>query len=247
MIGLIALTAQALPAAAAPLVIGAEGWTADTPAGVSYGGLVGGIGPGDGTSGVLAGGVGSYTYQIQLASAAGVSTTIHFVNDGTEAGESYFRLSFAGTNTGAAAWAGVNIVVTDVTTDPIPVEGDNVSHPERAHVHRNLWTAGAFTCADVYCGSNGRYDMALLLGAPLTMGNTATGATLRLHDMNETGTDPMKFDVTFTPFVVPVPGAMTLFGSGLACLIGVARRRRTAAISSPHVRQRIARAGSIFR
>lgn len=226
LIGLMMLAVKTPPAAAAPLVIGAEGWTADTPAGVSYGGLVGGIGPGDGTAGVLAAGVGSYTYEIQLASAAGVSTTIHFVNDGTEAGESYFRLSFKGTNTGAVDWAGVNIVITDVTTDPIPVEGANVGHPERAHVHRNLWAAGAFTCGDAYCGANGRYDMVLLLASPLAMGNSASGATLRLHDGNETGTDPMKFDVTFTPFVVPVPGAVILFGSALVSLVGVGRRRR---------------------
>jgi hypothetical protein len=68
--------------------------------------------------------------------------------------------------------------------------------------------------------------MTLLLGAPLTTGNTATGATLRLHDVNETGTDPMKFNLTFTPFAVPVPGAFILFGSGLVGLIGVARRWR---------------------
>ena len=228
--GLMMLAVQTPPAAAAPLVIGAEGWTADTPAGVTYGGLVGGIAPGDGASGVLAAGVGSYTFEIQLASAAGVSTTIHFVNDGTEAVESFFRLSFKGTNTGAADWAGVNILITDVTTDPIPPEAATVDHPERAHVHRNLWAAGAFTCGDAYCGANGRYDMLLLLASPLGMGNSASGATLRLHDMNETGTAPMKFDVTFTPFVVPVPGAAILFGSALVGLVGIGRRRRCKAV-----------------
>lgn len=229
VIGLLALTVQAPPAAA--LVIGAEGWTADTPAGVTYGGLVGGIAPGTGTVPVLAAGVGSYTFEIALASAVGVSTTIHFVNDGTVAAgdESYFRLSLKGTNTGIPAWAGLNIVITDVTTDVIPVEAATVAHPERAHIHRSLWTAGAFTCADAFCGFEGRYDMTLLLGAPLTTGNTATGATLRLHDINEAGTDAMKFNLTFTPFAVPLPGTFILFGSGLVCLIGVARRKRRAA------------------
>ena len=221
-IGLLALAVHAPPAAA--LVIGAQGWTADTPAGVTYGGLVGGIGPGNGGSGVLAGGTGSYTFEIQLASAVGVPTTIHFVNTVDATAESYFRLSFKGTNNGTLPWTGLKVVITDVTTDPIPVEGADVAHPERAHIHRNLWTAGAFSCADSYCLSDGRYDMFLALAAPLTTGNSAMGSTLRLHDLNETGTDPMKFNLTLTP--VPEPDAFILFGCGLAGLIGVARSRR---------------------
>ena len=224
-IGLLALAVHAPPAAA--LVIGAEGWTADMPAGVTYGGLVGGNAPGDGTSGVLAGGAGSYTFEIQLASAINVSTTIHFVNTDNALVESYFRLSFKGTNNGVLPWTGMNIVITDVTTDPIQVDPPTTLHPDRAHIHRNLWTAGAFSCASTDCGANGRYDMFLSLAAPLTTGNSATGGTLRLHDGNEAGTDPMKFNLTLTP--VPEPDAFLLFGLGLVGLIGVACNKRRAA------------------
>ena len=213
-----------LPASATALVIGAEGWTATTPAGVTYGGLVGGIGPGNGTAGVLAGGVGSYTFEIQLASAINVPTTIEFVNTMDATGESYFRLSFKGTNTGVDDWLGVNFVITDTTTDAIAVEGPNTGHPERAHIHRNVWTAGAYTVGDAYAGSNGRYDMSLLLAAPLAQNNSASGGTLRLHDVNEAGTDPMRFNLTITP--VPEPGTFTLLGAGLISLLGVARRKR---------------------
>lgn len=222
VIGLLALAVQAPPAAAAPLVIG-TGWTADEPAGVSYGAVTGA-----GTS------ANSYTFDLNLSSAAGISTTIHFVNDAAEADQTYFNLTLKGTNTGAPPWTGMKIAIVDKANQVDLNEGGD--HPAAAHVHRSSWSEANsthFKCVDAVCTFPGLFDMTLGLkggATPITQTNTTTGSKLRLHDVHEAGGDanPMKFDLIFTPLSVPEPGAFMLFGSGMVGLIGVARRKRRA-------------------
>ncbi len=200
---------------ASALVIG-DGWTADQPAGVTYGAVTG-----SGTSS------DSWTFTLNLESAAFTTTTITFTNDGNST-DSYFNLTFAGKNTGTTDWNGVLITIVDTTGDTIPVEPDTTPHPVRAHIHRSSWdasTATHFQCADAFCGFNGRYDMVLGLktGAlPLAQNQTSSGSRLRLHDQDEEGTSPMSFTLAFTP--IPEPGTGLLVGAGLVALR--LRRRR---------------------
>lgn len=210
VIGLLA----AMPSAA--LVIG-DGWSVDQPGGVAYGAVTG-----TGTSG------DPFKFSITLSAAVHDSITLHFTRVGGVDSETFFNPQLDGTNTGVTPWTGIQLTVDDVTTDTIPVEPDSTGHPERAHIHRSVWNAANashFECIDAYCGSNGRYSMNLGLkgaAAPLAQNQTATGSILRLHDIDETGTDAMKFNVTFVP--VPEPGTIGLVALGVGVL--AARRRR---------------------
>jgi hypothetical protein len=217
LIGLLGLVAHATPSAA--LVIGG-GWTADEPAGVTYPGAVTG-------AGTMA---DAWKFTLKLSSPVGTSTTIKFTNDGTSS-DSFFNLTFEGMNTGASgSWTGLSIVIVDTTEDPIVDEPIGTGHPIRAHVHRNSWDdtqSSHFKCVDPSCPSFGLYDMTLGLksGAnPITPGNSTNGKTLRLHDQDEEGTKPMRFELTLTP--LPEPGTILLLSTGLAAAAVVSRRRR---------------------
>lgn len=204
VIGLLA----ALPSTA--LVIG-DGWTVDQPAAIAYGGVTG-----TGTSG------NPFIFSIALSGAVGDIVTIHFTRAGGVDSETYFNPTLNGTNTGAVPWEGIQLTVDDMTTDVIPVEPDSTGHPERAHLHRSVWNAANashFQCIDAYCGGNGRYSMLLGLkgtATPLAQNQTATGSILRLHDIDEAGTDSMKFNVTFQ--IVPEPSTLLLCAFGLGLL-----------------------------
>jgi PEP-CTERM motif len=221
LVGLVVVWVVTILAAkpSAGLVIG-DGWSVDQPGAIAYGAVTG-----TGTSG------DPFKFTITLSAAANDIVTLHFTRIGGAAGdETFFNPQLDGTNTGAVPWEGILLTVDDVTTDTIPVEPDNTGHPERAHIHRSVWNAANashFQCVDIYCGSNGRYDMMLGLkgtATPLAQNQSATGSILRLHDIDEAGTDPMKFNVTFMP--VPEPETLLLLALGIGAL---AVRRPSAA------------------
>lgn len=221
-----AFIVAAQPANAVPLLIGG-GWTASDPAGVTYGAVTG-----SGTS------ADAWVFDLNLASAANTSTTIHFVNDGSSS-SSFFNLTFKGTNTGVNPWTGLLIEIKDVTQDPIDLEEDD-DHPFAAHIHKSSWneaTSQHFKCVSDPCtgraGFPGVFEMLLGLKAganPIAQNDMTTGGIMRLHDKDELGAAPMQFDLILTART-PEPATMLLLIAGVVGL-GVLRRFG----SSRHVR-----------
>ena len=204
---------------ASALTIGG-GWTATTPGNVFIGAVSG--------SGTLS---DAWTFVLNLGSVVDTATAITFSNNG-DSSNSFFNVTFEGTNTAAAPWSGVKIFIRDTTGDDIPVELPTTHHPKRAHLHRKGWDGAAathFECVDDYCDDDGRYDFELGLKSgvmPLAEDVLSSGAKLRLHDKDEAGTKNMSFKLVIQP--VPEPGTALLLGAGLLSMAYFGRRRRPA-------------------